>query len=220
MIIRRGRIDLRAEVRSAGAEPSSRPKESVLTSEFRPMLRNASQTPADVGALSELSLSKDTTVIWWESRHEPRPGQPGWDGRTNGAVGRLGLAPVVGRESAELVDDVLEGDVGEGGGREGAGDKGDGVHCTAAGRQRRIGDGGGTRVPGEGGHAGRWGKAYRCEGGDAIVFRRHAFGQGVLCKWTGRGSTGLGSLAPEGRRTRGSPAIAAQLSRLGASPKE
>lgn len=89
-------------------------------------------------------------------------------------------------QSTELVNDVFQGNVGEGGRREWAGNKGDLVHCTAW-RQRRIGEGRGTRVPGEERQTSRSGKAYRCGGGRAIVCRRHVFGKGMLCKWDGEG---------------------------------
>ncbi len=107
----------------------------------------------------------------------------------------------MGGESAELVNDVLEGNAGEGRGREGTGDKGNVVHCTAR-RQRGIGGGRCTRVPGEEGHASRCGKAYRSEVGDAIVFRRHVFGKVCCVCGQERAPPDLGSLVPEVRRTR------------------
>lgn len=63
-------------------------------------------------------------------------------GLTDGTVSGLRLAPVMRGETVELVDDVLDGDVGEGRGREGARDEVEGVHC-APGRAKEgsCGDG-------------------------------------------------------------------------------
>lgn len=58
MIIRRGLTGFREELLAV----SSSPYISVDISELMSMLRSASHIPEDAGILSELSLSKDTTV--------------------------------------------------------------------------------------------------------------------------------------------------------------